>query len=817
MNDSHDHTMGSTIRQYDPAAAASTASPNMTASPNATASLAGLDVSGWQSANLNWGQIYAQGGRFAYIKATESTGYKSGSFAAQYNGAYNAGLVRGAYHFAVPNVSSGATQANFFVDNGGGWSADGMTLPPLLDIEYDPYTATDGTNTCYGLSAAQMVGWIRDFSNTVLSRTGRLPAIYSTTNWWGQCTGNTSAFGANPLFIARYVSSTAYGPGTLPAGWGSYTMWQWADSGIFPGDQDVFNGDASALRALALNGSAVPAPAPAPVPNVAVSPAVIGAGDLNGDGKPDLVARKPDGTLWFYAGTGASASGAGYAAGVQVGSGWGQFDQIIGAGDINGDGRPDLLARRADGTLWFAAGLAPASVGGPARFANAVQLSGGWQIFSDIIAAGDVNGDGKPDLLGRKPDGTLWLYAGTGVVGGGSLGFQNGVQAGSAWNQFSQVVGIGDLDRDGRSDLLGMRPDGSLWLYRGSGSSYLPGVQVNAPGLSASDLLIAAGDANGDGYPDLLTRSTDGLLKFFGGASVVITQPPFGAAQQVGSGWGVFSHVVGAGDINSDGTPDIVAVKTDGSLWWYDGNGSSGGVNRSYQSGVKIGSGWGAFPTVINGGDFTGDGTNDLVGIRNDGTLWLYPATGTVSAANPNAYRSPYLIGTGWSIFTQIVAGDFNGDGLQDIVGTLPNGTMLLYPGVKGGSSTGTWFGQPAVVGGGGWNTLDGIASTGDANRDGHADVVVRDSSGALLYFEGNGAMSATNPGYAPSSVIGSGWNVFDSVTGTGDSAQGRGGDLLGIKPDGSLWYYPGTMGVQNTVAAMTSAIVAGSGWNIFG
>ncbi|WP_078911339.1 lysozyme [Streptomyces sp. NRRL WC-3742] len=203
----------------------------------------GLDVSSYQG-SVNWGSVAANGARFAYVKATEGTGYTNPSFAQQYNGSYNSGLIRGAYHFALPNSSSGATQANYFVSHGGGWSADGKTLPPALDIEYNPYGAT-----CYGLSQSAMVSWIRSFSDTVHSRTGRYPTIYTTTNWWSQCTGNYGGFGAtNPLWVARYSTSA----GTLPNGWGYYTFWQYADSGTFPGDQDVFNGAADRLQALAL-------------------------------------------------------------------------------------------------------------------------------------------------------------------------------------------------------------------------------------------------------------------------------------------------------------------------------------------------------------------------------------------------------------------------------------------------------------------------------------------------------------------------------------------------------------------------------------
>ncbi|MGW4892034.1 lysozyme [Kitasatospora sp. NPDC004240] len=202
----------------------------------------GLDVASYQG-NVDWASVKAKGARFAYVKATEGTTYRNPYFAQQYNGSYNVGLIRGAYHFALPDRSSGYAQATWFVDHGGGWSRDGRTLPPALDIEYNPYGAT-----CYGLSQSAMVSWIRSFSDTVRSRTGRYPTIYTTTNWWATCTGNHGGFGAtNPLWIARYSSTV----GTLPNGWSYQTFWQYADSGTFPGDQNLFNGAYDRLQALA--------------------------------------------------------------------------------------------------------------------------------------------------------------------------------------------------------------------------------------------------------------------------------------------------------------------------------------------------------------------------------------------------------------------------------------------------------------------------------------------------------------------------------------------------------------------------------------
>lgn len=211
------------------------------------AGIQGMDVSGWQP-SVNWSGEYAMGARFAYIKATEGTSYRSPTFNSQYIGSYQVGMIRGAYHFAIPSLSSsGAQQADYFVNNGGGWSADGRTLPGLLDIEYNPYPAYG--NICYNLTQQQMRTWIKDFSDRYKQRTGRLPAIYTTTDWWIQCTGNTTMFNDHPLHIARWTIS----PGQMPNGWSAYDIWQYSETGPFSGDSNVFGGSWAQLQDLARN------------------------------------------------------------------------------------------------------------------------------------------------------------------------------------------------------------------------------------------------------------------------------------------------------------------------------------------------------------------------------------------------------------------------------------------------------------------------------------------------------------------------------------------------------------------------------------
>lgn len=220
----------------------------------------GLDVSGHQT-SVDWQQQWNMGARFAYVKASEGNYYTNELFNSQYQGSRNVGMIRGAYHFAIPNWSSGADQARYFVQNGGGWTADGYTLPPVLDFEFNPYAGRTINgfyfgDTCYGMSPAQLTSWVRDFGNTMLSLTGRLPVIYTNTSWWKQCTADAPGFGNYPLWTAAYPSSPTNNAGAIPSSWSTYSIWQYSSTGPFAGDSNVWNGDYASLQRFA--GSQLP-------------------------------------------------------------------------------------------------------------------------------------------------------------------------------------------------------------------------------------------------------------------------------------------------------------------------------------------------------------------------------------------------------------------------------------------------------------------------------------------------------------------------------------------------------------------------------
>ncbi len=217
----------------------------LTAKQNRGLLAQGLDVNSAQG-SVDWQSAYNNGARFAYVKATEATTYTNPSFSQQYNGAYTIGMIRGAYHFAHPDTSTGTAQADYFLAHGGGWSADGKTLPPALDLQNNPSGAQ-----CYGLSTTAMVSWIKAFSDELHLKTVKYPMITTSFTWWNNCTANTSAFATtNPFWLDSYTNTP---PNPIPAGTATWTMWQSATSGLFPGGQDQFNGNWTQLQALATN------------------------------------------------------------------------------------------------------------------------------------------------------------------------------------------------------------------------------------------------------------------------------------------------------------------------------------------------------------------------------------------------------------------------------------------------------------------------------------------------------------------------------------------------------------------------------------
>ncbi|MFJ5859688.1 GH25 family lysozyme, partial [Pseudarthrobacter oxydans] len=292
-----------------------------------TFGIQGLDVSGHQP-TVDWQQQWNMGSRFAYVKATEGNYYKNPSYSSQYQGSRNVGMIRGAYHFAIPNWSSGADQARYFVQNGGGWSSDGYTMPPVLDFEFNPYEGRTINgfyfgNTCYNMSPSQLTSWVRDFGNTMQTMTGRLPVIYTNTSWWNQCLGNPSGFGDYPLWVAAYPNSPTNNAGPVPtASWSTYSMWQYSSTGPFAGDSNVWNGDYAGLKAFASAG--IPPAAYKAISDLAAASPTLGQAMTNVRAGANGGASQgfQNGAIYWTASTGAQISPEGPIRNAWASQGW---------------------------------------------------------------------------------------------------------------------------------------------------------------------------------------------------------------------------------------------------------------------------------------------------------------------------------------------------------------------------------------------------------------------------------------------------------------------------------------------------------------
>ena len=180
-------------------------------------SVPGIDVAAFQhpgGAPINWAAVAAAGYKFAAVKATEGNYYVNPWAATDLAAAKKAGLYVAPYHFAIPNASGGAAQAGYAVRYAR-YVPGAKMMPLMLDIEYDPYAGSDGTNECYGLSHGAMTAWLAAFVKTVRSLTGQFPVIYTTADWWDTCTGASTAFSADPMWVAAYGFTRPPLPGRL--------------------------------------------------------------------------------------------------------------------------------------------------------------------------------------------------------------------------------------------------------------------------------------------------------------------------------------------------------------------------------------------------------------------------------------------------------------------------------------------------------------------------------------------------------------------------------------------------------------------------
>jgi lysozyme len=224
----------------------------------------GVDVSHYDG-TIDWAKAKAAGIAFAFMKATESTGFVDPTFATNWKDAGAQGIIRGPYHFFRASVD-GVQQADYFLQNAG--SPGAGDFPLALDLE-----------TLDSQPAATVAQRALDFLQHIEAKTGRTPVVYTSASFLSSI-GSPAGFQPYTLWVANWQVSC---PKVPSPPWNDWVIWQHSSTGTVPGiagmvDLDEFNGTPDDLKMLVGNPAT-------PGTDGGVQPAEdAGAGDDGGVG-----------------------------------------------------------------------------------------------------------------------------------------------------------------------------------------------------------------------------------------------------------------------------------------------------------------------------------------------------------------------------------------------------------------------------------------------------------------------------------------------------------------------------------------------------
>jgi hypothetical protein len=193
-------------------------------------------------------------------------------------------------------------------------------------------------------------------------------------------------------------------------------------------------------------------------------------------------------------------------------------------------------------------------------------------------------------------------------------------RAGVGWASMTWIGSVGDTNGDGFTDLLARTASGDLLAYFGDGVRTFTSSRKVGNGWQGMRWILPVGDVTGDGRQDLIAGSGDGLMRFYSFRA----DGGLAGGSVVGSGWGGFRHVVAVRTSGRPGTPSrLYAIDAAGDMRSYVVT----GTGNMYGSGTKVGAGW-TFPKVASVGDWDGDGMDDILAVSPGGTAFIYPTNG---------------------------------------------------------------------------------------------------------------------------------------------------------------------------------------------
>ena len=273
--------------------------------------------------------------------------------------------------------------------------------------------------------------------------------------------------------------------------------------------------------------------------------------DYDGDYHADLTVWRPSTGSWF-----SLKSSTGFNPAVPLSRAWGsnaEHDVPI-SGDLDGDGRGDLVVWRPSTGTWF-------WLRSRYDYDYAAQQQKQWGAPGDVPMLGDIDGDGRADLIVWRPSTGYWYWLTS------SSGYDYASQGQRQWGAPGDVPMLGTFDSDGRADLAVWRPgDGTFyWLTSATSYDYAASGhrQWGSPSLGDRPFL---GDIDGDGRSDVVVwRATTGTWFW------LLSSASYSAASQGQQDWGSAAEndVPMLTDIDGDGRVDLTVWRPGNGTWYW--------------------------------------------------------------------------------------------------------------------------------------------------------------------------------------------------------------------------------------------------------
>ena len=437
--------------------------------------------------------------------------------------------------------------------------------------------------------------------------------------------------------------------------------------------------------------------------------------------------------------------------------------------------------------------------------------------YPNSAVVGDFNGDGIRDVATADTNSSTVTV----LLGNGSGGFTAATGSPFAAGSLPYSLTLGDFNGDGIPDIATASFFGTVTVLLGNGSGGFTQVAGSPFAAGTNPYALVAGDFNGDGVQDLAVTNTNGITVLLGnGLGGFSTAPgsPFAV--------GTTPQSVVVGDFNADGIQDLaVANESSNNVSVLLGNGL-GGFTAATGSPFAVG----PQPASVVVGDFNGDGIQDLA-TANYGGNTVTVLLGTGSGGFAGATGSPFAVGTNPN---SVVVGDFNGDGIQDLATAnyggntatvlLGNGSGGFTPAASNSFALGT---NPRAIGVGDFNG-DGIEDLVTANNGSNnitvllgvapgttPQTITFGSLGAVTFGASPFTIGATATSSLTVSFTGTTASVC-TVSGTTVTIAGGGTCSITASQTGNATYAPATPVVRSfTVNPASQTITFGSLGNV--